>query len=213
VSNKYNSLRLFKSPILESMSHVHPIVPLVLWAPISIYLMYRSLTVDNLSLLTFFIVGFIALVVWTLTEYTLHRYMFHFNGKSWFSKGFVYIFHGLHHDDPQDPTRLVMPPVPAILIMGVIWQIFALIVPSLYISAFMAFFIIGYLCYDYIHYATHHFKMTSKVGRYLRKFHLQHHHQHQKSKYGVSSPLWDYVFGTVEGPKEEEDLYEWNPRW
>ncbi len=213
VQKQYNSLRLFKNPVLESFSHVHPIVPLVLWAPISAYSMYQALTVDRLSNGTFFLVGLIALFVWTLTEYTLHRFVFHFNGRSQLTKGFVYLFHGLHHDDPQDPTRLVMPPVPAVLIMSIIWLIFKTIIPSLYICAFMAFFIIGYLRYDYIHYATHHFKMTSKLGRYLRKFHLQHHYQHEKSKYGVSNPLWDFVFNTVSGPKEDEDLYEWKPRW
>ena len=49
----------------------------------------------------------------------------------------------------------------------------------------------------------HHFKMNSNVGRYLKKYHLQHHFRHEKSKYGVSNPLWDYIFFTVNGPKED----------
>lgn len=210
---KYNSLRLFNNSFLESLSHVHPIVPLLMWSPISVYLMYKAINVDGLSASVFAITGLLGLVIWTLTEYILHKYVFHFNGQSKLSKGFVYLFHGLHHDDPQDPTRLVMPPFPALLIMSVIWSFFALFVPVLYMSAFMAFFIVGYLCYDYIHYATHHFKMSSKVGRYLKKHHLQHHFKHEKAKYGVSSPLWDYFFQTMEGPAEDENLYEWNPKW
>lgn len=200
---KYESLRIFKNPILESFTHVHPIIPLILWAPVATYLGYTGFVNNNLSLLqmiTWFAIG---LIVWTFTEYTLHRVVFHFPGKSSLSKKFVFLFHGLHHDDPDDPTRLVMPPVPAILIMGLLYSMFGLMIPANFLDVFMSSFIIGYLLYDYIHYATHHFPMKSPVGRYLKKFHLQHHFRHEKAKYGVSSPLWDIIFNTMEGPKEE----------
>lgn len=199
---KYNSIRIFKNPVLEAMTHVHPIVPLLLWVPIAAYAFYLSYVEKNLSAIEYIAFFFIGFVVWTLTEYVLHRFVFHLPVRGPISERFVFLFHGLHHDDPNDPTRLVMPPVPAILIMALIYKFFALIVPDRYIEVFMGYFIIGYLCYDYIHYATHHFKMTSRVGRYLKKFHLQHHFRHEKAKYGVSSPLWDYIFRTVEGPKE-----------
>jgi sterol desaturase/sphingolipid hydroxylase (fatty acid hydroxylase superfamily) len=200
---KYESIRLFKNPILEACSHVHPIVPLIMWAPAAIYLGYAGILNNNLSLLQTLSWYAIGLFVWTFTEYILHRVVFHFPGKSKLSKQFVYLFHGLHHDDPDDPTRLVMPPVPAILIMALLYFLFGLIVPANFLEVFMSSFIIGYLCYDYIHYATHHFPMKSTVGRYLKKFHLQHHFRHEKAKYGVSSPLWDLILGTMEGPKEE----------
>ena len=196
------SIRLFENDFLESLSHVHPIMPLVVWTPIILFLFYRAATVDMLTAVNFVALFFIGILVWTLTEYLLHKYVFHFNAKSKIGKRFVFMFHGLHHDDPQDPTRLVMPPVPAILIVSVLWQIFALVVPGQFMNAFMANFLIGYLCYDYIHYATHHFPMTSPIGKYLRKYHLQHHYSGEASKYGVSNPLWDYIFGTVTGPKE-----------
>ncbi len=196
------SIRLFENDFLESLSHVHPIMPLVVWSPIILFLFYRAATIDSLTATYFVVFFFVGLLVWTLTEYLLHRYIFHFNAKSELGKRFVFMFHGLHHDDPQDPTRLVMPPVPAILIVSVLWQIFALVVPGQFMNVFMANFLIGYLCYDYIHYATHHFPMTSPLGKYLRKYHLQHHYSGEASKYGVSNPLWDYIFKTVTGPKE-----------
>jgi sterol desaturase/sphingolipid hydroxylase (fatty acid hydroxylase superfamily) len=196
------SIRLFENDFLESLSHVHPIVPLVVWVPVILFLFYRAATLDMLNAVNFITMFFVGILVWTLTEYLLHRYVFHFNAKSKLGKRLVFMFHGLHHDDPQDPTRLVMPPVPAILIISLLWQIFALVVPAQLMNAFMANFLIGYLCYDYIHYATHHFPMTSPVGKYLRKYHLQHHYSGEASKYGVSNPLWDYIFKTVTGPKE-----------
>lgn len=208
MSKKYNSIRLFKNPILEAMSHVHPIIPLVMWTPIISYLLYRGHAIYGMSTNEFVALFFIGMLVWTLMEYLLHRFMFHFPVIGPISDRFVFLFHGLHHDDPNDPTRLVMPPVPALLISGLLYLMFSLIVPIKYLDAFMGFFMIGYLCYDYIHFATHHFKMTSKVGRFLKKWHLQHHFRHEKAKYGVSSPLWDYIFRTVTGPKEEHKYYK-----
>ncbi len=196
------SIRIFKNPILESFTHVHPIVPLILWTPIIAFLFYYGATVQNVTPNEFIVLFFAGFVLWTFTEYIMHRYVFHWDAKSAAGKYFVFLFHGLHHDDPQDPTRLVMPPVPAILLSGILYLIFSLIFPAKYLQVLMAYFMIGYLCYDYIHYATHHFPMTNKVGKYLRKYHLQHHYSGERSKYGVSSPLWDYVFNTTTGPKD-----------
>lgn len=196
------SIRIFKNPILESFTHVHPIVPLLLWAPVTLYLFFRAYDVKGLTLQEMILTSIFGLILWTFTEYTLHRYVFHWDAKSAAGKYFVFLFHGLHHDDPQDPTRLVMPPVPAILIVIILWTLFSAIFPMKYLECIMASFLVGYLCYDYIHYATHHFAMTSKVGKYLRKYHLQHHYSGEMSKYGVSSPLWDYIFKTVSGPKD-----------
>lgn len=196
------SIRIFKNPVLESFTHVHPVIPLLLWTPVILFLFYRAYIIKELELLSIAWLFFSGILLWTFTEYFLHRVVFHWDAKSAWGKYFVFLFHGLHHDDPQDPTRLVMPPVPAILIVSLLWILFSAIFPDRYIDAIMASFLIGYLCYDYIHYATHHFAMTSSLGKYLRKYHLQHHYSGEKSKYGVSSPLWDYVFKTVNGPKE-----------
>lgn len=197
------SIRIFKNPILESFTHVHPIVPLILWVPVILFLFYRGAALKAVSAVEFALLLLAGLLLWTITEYVLHRFVFHWKAKSRAGKYFVFLFHGLHHDDPQDPTRLVMPPVPAILIVSFLWMIFGAVFPAKYIDVLMAYFLIGYLCYDYIHYATHHFAMTSTLGRYLRKYHLQHHYAGEQSKYGVSSPLWDYIFQTVTGPKED----------
>lgn len=200
---KYDSLRIFKNPILEACTHVHPIIPLILWAPVAAYLAFIGFVSLEQSFLAFSLWFIIGLVVWTFTEYILHRYMFHFPAKGKWGKQFVFLFHGLHHDDPEDPTRLVMPPVPAVIMMAILYAGFGLVIPAKYLEAFMSAFIVGYLFYDYIHYATHHFPMKGGVSRYLKKFHLQHHYRSERSKYGVSSPLWDIIFRTMDGPKEE----------
>lgn len=199
---KYQSIRIFKSPILEACTHVHPIIPLLLWGPCALYWFYTGITRFELTLTTTVLLFVTGILFWTFFEYAMHRIIFHWDAKSDLGKRFVFLFHGLHHDDPDDPTRLVFPPVPAIAIVSLIYLGFQAVLPAWSFHVFLASFIVGYLCYDYIHYATHHFPMTSTVGRYLKKYHLQHHFQHAPAKYGVSNPLWDYVFKTVEAPKK-----------
>lgn len=199
----YPSIRLFKNPVLEWCTHVHPIVPLLLWGPIIFFLLSLGLVNGELSVWGKLSLVFLGLFTWTFIEYSLHRFLFHFPAKSKAGKYFVFLFHGLHHDDPNDPTRLVFPPVPALLIFSLIFLFFSLFFQGAALYLFTSGFLIGYLCYDYIHFATHHFKMTSRVGKFLKKYHLQHHHLQAPVKYGVSSPLWDFVFGTYYSEKEK----------
>jgi sterol desaturase/sphingolipid hydroxylase (fatty acid hydroxylase superfamily) len=202
--NNSESIRLFKSDFMESLSHVHPITPLVFWSPIIIWFLKEGFYTDHLNFSEFVITALLSLLVWTFTEYFLHRFVFHFKASSKLGRYIIFLFHGIHHDDPNDKTRLVMPPVPAVMIVSALYFFFKLLVPPSYLNTFMGWFLIGYLIYDYIHYATHHFSMTSRMGRYLRKWHLQHHHTKEPVQYGVSNPLWDYVFGTL--PKKRTTL-------
>ena len=115
------------------------------------------------------------------------------------TKRMVFIFHGLHHDDPDDKTRLVMPPLPGILYASLLYGLFYLCFGEGRCDAFFSWFMAGYLVYDYIHYAIHHFPMNSTLGKYLRRHHLQHH-VHDDIKFGVSSPLWDVRLSTNTNP-------------
>ena len=190
------SVRLFQNDLLEALTHVHPIVPLLFWGPVAAFLLWRSIAVYDLPASGLAAIGVLALVVWTLTEYCLHRFVFHFPAQSRIGKYLVFMFHGVHHAAPRDKTRLVMPPAGGILLLIVLYQIFRLAVPAPWLEPFLAFFIIGYLAYDYIHYATHHFAMRSPLLHFLKVYHLQHHYGAKGVRFGVSSPLWDRVFDT-----------------
>jgi len=191
------SERLFRNDFLESLTHVHPIVPLLFWSPVVVFLLWRSLIVHELPAMHIAALVLPGLIVWTLAEYLLHRFLFHFPSKSPAGKRLVYLFHGVHHALPDDKTRLVMPPVGAVLVMSVLWSLFTLIIPAPWAEPFTAFFIVGYLIYDYTHYATHHFPMKSPLMSALRRHHLRHHFTSEEARFGVSSPLWDWVFGTL----------------
>lgn len=194
--SKQQSIRLFKNDFMETLTHVHPIVPLAFWSPIAAFLIWRSVAVHGLSVAALAAIALAGLLTWTLTEYCLHRFVFHFPARSKIGQYLVFLFHGVHHDAPNDKTRLVMPPAGAVIIMLLLWQLFGVFIPAPWIEPFCAFFIIGYLVYDYIHYACHHFPMRHPVLHYLKIYHLQHHFSDEGGRYGVSSPLWDRVFRT-----------------
>ncbi|GMU46429.1 MAG: hypothetical protein AMXMBFR26_12110 [Porticoccaceae bacterium] len=196
-SQDSTSIRLFRNDALEALTHVHPLVPLLLWGPVAAVLLWRALVLDGLSPLQLVPVAAAALLVWTLTEYVLHRFVFHFPARSRAGKWLVFLFHGVHHDAPQDKTRLVMPPAGAIPIMALIWGLFGLLIPAPWLQPFLAFFIVGYLAYDYLHYATHHFPMRHPLLHRLKQHHMKHHFSGVPARYGVSSPLWDILLRTT----------------
>lgn len=191
------SIRLFKNPLLESLTHVHPIIPLLLWTPVVGHLYWLSIKTDLsfISIIAYSAAGFIT---WTLMEYLIHRFFFHFNAKTKAGQYIVYLFHGIHHDSPMDKTRLVMPPAPGILLAGALFIFFKTAMGAPIVYPFFAGFLIAYLCYDYIHYAIHHFNLKSSIGKKLRRHHLIHH-VHDDKMFGVSSPLWDVIFRSLDG--------------
>ena len=201
-NTEHQSIRLFENNLLEALTHVHPIVPLLLWGPVASWLLWRSIALHELALAPILLIGLAGVVTWTLSEYCLHRFLFHYPARNKAGQWLVFLFHGNHHHDPKDKTRLVMPPAGAVPIMAALYLLFGLFIAAPWIEPFCAFFIIGYLAYDYIHYAIHHFPMRNPVAKYLKHYHLTHHFAGEAGRYGVSSPFWDRVFGTTGGSKE-----------
>ncbi|HMS63815.1 MAG TPA: sterol desaturase family protein [Ignavibacteria bacterium] len=194
VSNKDETIRLFKNPVLEYFSHIHPATPLFVFIPvIAACSYYGSKEIGILSGVISLLIG---ILLWTLMEYVIHRWAFHYHPKSALGQKVHFLVHGIHHDYPRDSTRLVMPLLVSIPLATLFFFIFKGVFGSYYLSIFSGF-VLGYVAYDSIHYATHHFVMNGKIGKFLRTYHLRHHFGDDQTAYGVSNPLWDYVFGTV----------------
>src|SRR6267143_5798768 len=147
VSNKNESVPMFQSRFMEFFSHVHPATPLVLYLPVISYMLYAAFFQSNLSVLI--VAGLFPLGVlsWTLLEYIIHRYVFHYEPKSRFGKRLHFIVHGVHHDYPNDARRLVMPPSISIPLAIVFWVLFA-ITFGRFATPILAVFGFGYVCYD-----------------------------------------------------------------
>jgi len=112
VSNDNETLRMFKSDFLEVFSKVHWTVPLILFVPVVLYYLYQAIFVWHLSFLLIIGLFIAGQVSWTIAEYIIHRFIFHYQPTSKFGQKLHFIFHGVHHDYPRDSLRLVMPPPP-----------------------------------------------------------------------------------------------------
>lgn len=203
VSNKDESARLFKSDFLEFFTHVHWSVPIIVYLPVVSYFLWQTHeegSVGSYTGVSLFVAG---LLFWTLAEYLLHRFAFHYEAKSRWGQRLHFLTHGVHHDYPNDSKRLVMPPSVSIPLATLFYGLFYAIFGPFSMKAFFAGFLLGYIFYDEIHYATHHAPLKGKVGLWLKHHHIRHHYKDPGRGYGVSSPLWDYVFGTMETVDEE----------
>lgn len=194
------SAQLSKYKWVEWLTKSHPAVILIMYVPFCIYLLYyfhKNVQPDLLIMSMVFLAGVLS---WTLTEYVMHRYVFHIEGSSPWVKRFNYIVHGVHHEYPKDRQRLIMPPLPSIILAAAFFYFWRLFTGS-YVYAFFSGFMIGYLTYVMIHYSTHAFRPPRNGFRFLWVYHGIHHYSHPDKAFGVSSAFWDHVFGTYP-PKE-----------
>jgi len=194
VSNSPESVRMFKSDLLEALSKVYFFVPLIIYVPVIIYLLYKAIFVAAIGAGTFVLLLAGGLFVWTFVEYILHRFVFHFVPKQKWALRLHFIFHGVHHDYPNDLKRLVLPPSASIPLATGFYFLFNALLPPTYVYAFFPAFIAGYLVYDMTHYAIHHFNFKSGLWKKIKQHHMLHHYQDPSRGYGVSSDLWDKIF-------------------
>jgi len=185
---------MFDSPLLDRFTRVHPAVPVVLYAPVIALLLALGIDRGGFWNALGLVLGGYA--VWTLTEYWLHRVVFHFEPEGGIGARLHWMIHGVHHDHPNDPKRLVMPPSASVPLALLFAALFWVALGSPWWMPFTAGFLAGYLAYDMIHYHVHHHKPRTRVGRRLRELHMRHHFQDHERGFGVSAPYWDHVFGT-----------------
>ncbi|MGK5630462.1 sterol desaturase family protein [Streptomyces sp. URMC 123] len=186
---------MFASPFLDRFSRVHPALPPVLYLPLAVCLTVLAARLTGpLPTAGWALLGY---GLWTLTEYWVHRAVFHWVPRGRRGRRLHWMVHGVHHDHPDDPRRLVMPPLvslPGAAAAGLLLT--HLLGPGRGRAA-MAGYVLGYLAYDMVHFRLHHHRPATALGRALRRRHLQHHFQDDRRGFGVSCPYWDHVFGTA----------------
>jgi dihydroceramide fatty acyl 2-hydroxylase len=202
INHSEEPIRLFKSDYLEFFTHIHPVVVLILYAPVVVFFLVRAM-IDRGGhgaggVFGIYLVG---LAVWSLSEYLLHRYLFHYEPTHPTLKWVWYLIHGVHHEQPQCKTRLVMPPILSIPLALLFFTLFQVVVGTaigapLWVAPLFAGFVTGYISYDMLHYAEHHLSMKWGFLKFVKRYHLLHHYKTPEHRFGVSSPLWDYIFGT-----------------
>jgi len=172
-----------------------------LWTiPAVLYLLYRAIAVSAQSPGSVILLFLFGTLGWTFIEYWLHRWLFHARPSDIpLLRSIQFMLHGYHHEFPDDPGRLVAPPVLAVPIFFIITAAIIICFPGNW-EAILAGTFFGYLCYDWVHYYTHHGRHRSALGKFMRRFHMEHHYKNADTQFGLSSPLWDVVFRTYQRP-------------
>ncbi|KAM4721130.1 fatty acid 2-hydroxylase [Rhinophrynus dorsalis] len=218
-------IRLFHSDFVEACSKTAWYIVLFVWAPVVLYLswyclnelaqgntrLFSSFTSEYsvpVHVLWFFPLFLAGIMVWTLMEYGIHRYVFHMNppASNYYLITLHFMLHGQHHKAPFDSSRLVFPPVPASFVIVPLYILLQLVLPPAVGLSLFVGGLFGYVAYDMTHYYLHYGRPPK--GSYLawlKSYHVRHHFEHQKSGFGITSTLWDRPFNTLIPEDKDKD--------
>jgi sterol desaturase/sphingolipid hydroxylase (fatty acid hydroxylase superfamily) len=194
--NNNGQARLFNHPLLEQLTKAHPLLIWGMYTGINIVMIRLAQDVGKLrtpQILYWILLGFLT---WTLTEYLIHRFVFHHEPTTVMGKRIHYLFHGNHHEYPRDRDRLFMPPIPSLMFSAIFFASFYFFLGTR-AYAFFPGFMLGYLIYGTIHYCIHAYSPPFKWMKPLWRNHHLHHYKDGNKGFGVSSTFWDRVFGTM----------------
>lgn len=188
--------QLFNNPILEKLSRTHISIPVSIFILYSSGLLYWSIT--HTALTVYMSVGMfiLGLLLFTWVEYMVHRHVFHMKVYNQARAKLQYTIHGVHHEFPKDKDRLAMPPLMSVTIATILLLILKVVLGDLVFS-FLPGFLVGYTAYLSVHYMVHAYAPPKNFFKALWINHSVHHYKDGEIVFGVSSPLWDYIYGTM----------------
>lgn len=198
------SVPLFQQKWLNKLTRSHVSIPVGMVLSFSLFMLYWSFQYTSLGIGVTALLFFTGLLFFTLVEYLIHRNLYHIEPKTEGRKRFSYVVHGVHHDYPRDKYRIAMPPAGIVVYLVLFFAVFRIVLGPTYSYATLSGFTLGYCAYQFVHYSVHIFRPPNNFLKALWTNHAIHHHKDDTVLYGVSSPLWDYVFGTL--PKRETGL-------
>jgi len=199
--------QIFRNQYLEYFTKTHPLVIWAMYLPIIILLPYYSATRLDFNGLVVSLLFLGGIFFWTFFEYIMHRFVFHWVSDNPKIQRMSYVLHGNHHEFPRDKQRLFMPPVPSLIIASLIFLLMYAVLRE-FVFSFFAGFILGYLMYGSMHYAIHAWNPRYKWMKPIWRNHHLHHYKSEEKGFGVSSHLWDKIFGTAFDLKKEKENKE-----
>lgn len=197
----HDRIRLFDNPLLERLTRARPLTIALTWGSVIGALGFWARASPAFAPLPALAWAATGLLAWTLFEYLLHRFLFHWRASSDWGARLVFLMHGCHHAQPDDPLRAVMPLIASAPLAAALFGLTLLVLPRPWGATFFVGFLIGYLHYDLTHWACHQAQPRNRWGRLLKRHHLRHHYAIADGNWGVGTPLWDRVFGSRLGGK------------
>jgi len=196
-AQKEEKAKLYNNKLIEFVSKAPFGVPHIMWVIVAIAFIWYAIVYTELSLVNVVVICIAGALFWTFAEYVIHRFLYHTETNSENILEFQMSMHGFHHHYPKDPERLAMPPIPG-LVLGAVFFGFFYLIMGIYAVAFFPGFMLGYDAYITIHYYQHRIKSPNyKPWKKLWQHHKAHHYSNPYSAFGVSTRLWDVVFGTM----------------
>ncbi|XP_018677269.2 dihydroceramide fatty acyl 2-hydroxylase FAH1 isoform X1 [Musa acuminata AAA Group] len=188
--------RFFANGFMECLTRtVWWVVP-VIWLPVVFWCLTISIRMGN-TLPQLVPLVSSGILLWTMIEYSLHRFLFHMKTKGYWGNTIHYLFHGCHHKYPMDGLRLVFPPAATAIICVPFWHLLHLLTAPSAAPAVFGGGLLGYVIYDCTHYYLHHGHPSKHPAKHLKRYHLNHHFKVQNKGFGITSSLWDIIFGTL----------------
>jgi len=202
IDNKGKAV-LFRNPLLERLTKTSLQFIWMMYIPVIILMVVYTFRMGELSGIVIVLLFGLGMVSWTFTEYLIHRFLFHGHEDPEKMNRMSYLIHGTHHNFPRDKERLLMPPVPSLMIMTSFFLV-VYVMMSDYTWAFFPGFIFGYLLYGSLHYAIHAYAPPFSWMKPLWRNHHLHHYKNVEKGFGVTTTLWDRLFGTMFDLKNEK---------
>jgi 4-hydroxysphinganine ceramide fatty acyl 2-hydroxylase len=190
------SAKMFDHPVLERLTRTHISLPITMFLGVGAFCLHRGKNGTDIPLLTGLLLILLGFLAFTLVEYLMHRYFYHMEPDAKWKDRIQYTIHGVHHDFPKDKERLAMPPFISGLYAVLLYLLFDFIMGK-YSLYFLPGFLVGYALYLGVHYMVHAYKPPKNFLKFLWINHGIHHYKDPDVAFGVSVPLWDYIFGTM----------------
>jgi sterol desaturase/sphingolipid hydroxylase (fatty acid hydroxylase superfamily) len=187
---------MFDNRVIELLSRSNPFIIAILHSLLISSVLTYGLLNFELSASVGILLFITGILSWTLAEYVIHRFVFHWRSRNRILKVIHYALHGHHHENPTDSNHLFMPPIPVLMISFFLFTIFFLFMNK-FTFYFFPGFELGYLVYSMIHYSVHLKPYSNGIMRKLWIHHGKHHYENSNMRYGVSNTFWDHVFRTM----------------
>lgn len=193
IAAQREEVALFRARWLDVFTRVHPATPYVVGAPLIAWSLWVARELDAILLGALVLGGWL---LWTLVEYAMHRFLFHLSAEGEHARIALLLAHGHHHVWPSDRRRIAATPVQLGSLLLLFSGLAQLSLGGARGAALFAGVVLGYVVYEAVHFMAHHGRPRSRLLRALKEHHLRHHHAAPRSRWGISSPLWDWVFRT-----------------
>jgi sterol desaturase/sphingolipid hydroxylase (fatty acid hydroxylase superfamily) len=194
--NHKGTAQLSDNPLIEKLTRTHIATPISIFIFIAASLITYGFINGFIGVLSAISLFFLGWFIFTFIEYLAHRFLFHMDTDTEVKKNIQYTCHGVHHEYPKDKERLAMPPIASLFLSSVFFFIFKLIFGQ-FVFGILSGFLFGYAVYLFVHYAVHAYPPPKNFLKVLWVHHSIHHYKDDEKAFGVSSPLWDWLLGTM----------------